>query len=48
MFQQSIKVSLTAVIVEQLIYLLLIRCCVYHFCDDPSETPLSTWKTELF
>jgi hypothetical protein len=31
MFQQSIKVSLIAVSVEQLIYLLLTRCCVLSF-----------------
>ncbi len=31
MFQQSIKVSLIAVSVEQLIYLLITRCCVLPF-----------------
>jgi hypothetical protein len=31
MFQQSIKVSLIAVSVEHLIYLLLTRCCVLPF-----------------
>jgi hypothetical protein len=31
MFQESIKVSLIAVSVEQLIYLLITRCCFMSF-----------------
>jgi len=31
MFQQSIKVSLITVSIEQLIYLFLTRCCVLSF-----------------
>jgi hypothetical protein len=51
MFQQSIKVSLIAVIVEQfdLPFAHQVLCLVISD-NNPPETPLSTWKTvtELF
>jgi hypothetical protein len=51
MLQQSIKVSLIAVSVEELIIDLPFAHQVLFLAnsvDNPSETPLSTWKTELF
>jgi hypothetical protein len=49
--QQSIWVSPIAISGGKLIYLLLTRCChesLDNSVDNPSETPRSTWKSELF
>ncbi len=49
MLQQSIKVSLTAVSVEELIDLFLTRCCLLPFLPiSLHRHPCHTWKAELF
>ncbi len=44
----EVKVSPIPVSLEQLMYLFLTRSCLFPIPPRNLQTPLSTWKTELF